>query len=265
MYTLCIFVQVLSLHTAINNNNNLCPSCLHLSPHLSPIFLPPLGNSDSGKWDSRFEGETSACGRSAGLRRGSERDKRMHTGKDGWMEYLIFTDGWWEARHIRDGNRHISINDKAAYCFFFLSYKPLCLSLQGVRLGVRPDSPPLPRPSRAVKVETGCNVGNPCVSSPCPSHSRCSDQWERHACVCEPGEWTQRWCWFNDERGTARKLACDIMRLLRASWELDFLFSKKIFFNSHLCNLLLMWLIMFLMWLSNMQREMKEGCCRAVA
>ncbi|XP_073325627.1 cadherin EGF LAG seven-pass G-type receptor 3 [Pagrus major] len=59
--------------------------------------------------------------------------------------------------------------------------------IQGVRLGVRPDSPPLPRPSKAVKVETGCNVGNPCVSSPCPSHSRCSDQWERHTCVCEPG------------------------------------------------------------------------------
>ncbi|XP_054464579.1 LOW QUALITY PROTEIN: cadherin EGF LAG seven-pass G-type receptor 3 [Anoplopoma fimbria] len=59
--------------------------------------------------------------------------------------------------------------------------------IQGVRLGVRPDSPPLPRPSRSVKVETGCNVGNPCVSSPCPSHSRCSDQWERHTCVCEPG------------------------------------------------------------------------------
>ncbi|KAF1390734.1 hypothetical protein PFLUV_G00061090 [Perca fluviatilis] len=59
--------------------------------------------------------------------------------------------------------------------------------IQGVRLGVRPDTPPLPRPSRAVKVETGCNVGNPCVSSPCPGHSRCSDQWERHTCTCEPG------------------------------------------------------------------------------
>uniref|UniRef100_A0A3B4Z3Q2 Cadherin EGF LAG seven-pass G-type receptor 3 n=1 Tax=Stegastes partitus TaxID=144197 RepID=A0A3B4Z3Q2_9TELE len=59
--------------------------------------------------------------------------------------------------------------------------------IQGVRLGVRPDSPALPRPSRAVKVETGCNVGNPCVSSPCPAHSRCADQWERHTCVCEPG------------------------------------------------------------------------------
>ncbi|XP_062248935.1 cadherin EGF LAG seven-pass G-type receptor 3 [Platichthys flesus] len=59
--------------------------------------------------------------------------------------------------------------------------------IQGVRLGVRPDSPALPRPSRMVKVETGCSVGNPCVSSPCPSHSRCSDQWERHTCDCESG------------------------------------------------------------------------------
>ncbi|XP_060931243.1 cadherin EGF LAG seven-pass G-type receptor 3 [Limanda limanda] len=59
--------------------------------------------------------------------------------------------------------------------------------IQGVRLGVRPDSPALPRPSRAVKVEIGCNVGNPCVSSPCPSHSRCSDQWEKHTCDCESG------------------------------------------------------------------------------
>ncbi|KAM9342473.1 cadherin EGF LAG seven-pass G-type receptor 3 [Pholidichthys leucotaenia] len=59
--------------------------------------------------------------------------------------------------------------------------------IQGVRLGVRPDPPPLPRPSRAFKVETGCIVGNPCVSSPCPAHSRCFNQWERHACICEPG------------------------------------------------------------------------------
>ncbi|CDQ81447.1 unnamed protein product [Oncorhynchus mykiss] len=60
--------------------------------------------------------------------------------------------------------------------------------IQGVRLGVRPDAMPLPRPSRAVKVETGCNVGNPCVSSPCPPHSRCCDNWERHTCLCEPGK-----------------------------------------------------------------------------
>uniref|UniRef100_A0AAR2LI49 Cadherin, EGF LAG seven-pass G-type receptor 3 n=1 Tax=Pygocentrus nattereri TaxID=42514 RepID=A0AAR2LI49_PYGNA len=59
--------------------------------------------------------------------------------------------------------------------------------IQGVRLGVRPDSPALPRPSRTIKVETGCNVGNPCNSSPCPAHSHCTDEWERHTCICEPG------------------------------------------------------------------------------
>ncbi|XP_048065943.1 cadherin EGF LAG seven-pass G-type receptor 3 isoform X3 [Megalobrama amblycephala] len=59
--------------------------------------------------------------------------------------------------------------------------------IQGVRLGVRPDSPALPRPSRTIKVETGCNVGNPCNSSPCPAHSQCADEWDRHTCVCEPG------------------------------------------------------------------------------
>lgn len=61
------------------------------------------------------------------------------------------------------------------------------VSLQGVRLGVRPDSPALPRPTRAVKVETGCNIGNPCSASSCPAHSQCSDEWERHTCLCEPG------------------------------------------------------------------------------
>uniref|UniRef100_A0A671M7T3 Cadherin EGF LAG seven-pass G-type receptor 3-like n=1 Tax=Sinocyclocheilus anshuiensis TaxID=1608454 RepID=A0A671M7T3_9TELE len=59
--------------------------------------------------------------------------------------------------------------------------------IQGVRLGVRPDSPALPRPSRTIKVETGCNVGNPCNSFPCPAHSQCTDEWDRHTCVCEPG------------------------------------------------------------------------------
>ncbi|XP_065103163.1 cadherin EGF LAG seven-pass G-type receptor 3 isoform X1 [Paramisgurnus dabryanus] len=59
--------------------------------------------------------------------------------------------------------------------------------IQGVRLGVRPDSPALPRPSKTIKVEVGCNVGNPCNTSPCPAHSHCTDEWDRHTCVCEPG------------------------------------------------------------------------------
>lgn len=57
--------------------DSICPS-ISLSP--------PLGNSDSGKWDSWFEGEASTCGRSARLWRRSKRDKRMHTGEDRWVD-----------------------------------------------------------------------------------------------------------------------------------------------------------------------------------
>ena len=102
----CIFVRFLflfSLHTAINHTN-LCPSCLHLYPYHSPSFPSPLGNSDSGKWDPWFEGETSACWRSAGLRRSSKWDKRMHTGEDGWTEWIDFQyllkDDWRENGRI---------------------------------------------------------------------------------------------------------------------------------------------------------------------
>lgn len=105
----------------------------------------------------------------------------MHTGEDESIEFLMCIDGWvW-------GRRALVYNNKVP---FLLPCPFICPSdcLQGVRLGVRPDAYSLPRPSRAVKVETGCNVGNPCISSPCPAHSRCSDQWERHSCVCEPGE-----------------------------------------------------------------------------
>lgn len=99
MCSLVICAQVFRMHSAINNNN-LYPSCLNLppSPHLLSFFLSPLGNSDSGKWDSWFEGETSACGRSAGFWRGSEWNKRMYTGKNEWidgrMEFLMFIDAW---------------------------------------------------------------------------------------------------------------------------------------------------------------------------
>ncbi len=83
--------------------------------------------------------------------------------------------------------------DQLLFYFLMCAYLylyPLCSGMcpQGVRLGVRPDSPALPRPSRTIKVETGCNVGNPCNSSPCPTHSQCTDEWDRHTCVCEPGK-----------------------------------------------------------------------------
>lgn len=53
-------IEMLFVCLAVNNFN--------LCPHLS------VGNGDSGKWNSWFEGETSACGRRARIWRGSEWD-----------------------------------------------------------------------------------------------------------------------------------------------------------------------------------------------
>ncbi|XP_041081369.1 cadherin EGF LAG seven-pass G-type receptor 3-like, partial [Polyodon spathula] len=58
--------------------------------------------------------------------------------------------------------------------------------IQGVRLGDTPVGMPLPKPTRSFKVESGCSVGDPCDSSPCPSNSYCSDDWQRASCLCDP-------------------------------------------------------------------------------
>lgn len=39
-----------------------------------------------------------------------------------------------------------------------------------------------------VRVRDGCDVPDACVSSLCPTHSRCVDNWASHSCVCEPGK-----------------------------------------------------------------------------
>ncbi|XP_061544471.1 cadherin EGF LAG seven-pass G-type receptor 2 [Phycodurus eques] len=41
--------------------------------------------------------------------------------------------------------------------------------------------------ARKVKVELGCNVPDPCSSSPCPANSYCSDDWDSYSCTCRPG------------------------------------------------------------------------------
>uniref|UniRef100_A0AAQ4RB10 Cadherin EGF LAG seven-pass G-type receptor 2 n=1 Tax=Gasterosteus aculeatus aculeatus TaxID=481459 RepID=A0AAQ4RB10_GASAC len=41
--------------------------------------------------------------------------------------------------------------------------------------------------ARKVNVEAGCNVPDPCSSSPCPASSYCSDDWDSHSCTCLAG------------------------------------------------------------------------------
>uniref|UniRef100_A0A8C3TG58 Cadherin EGF LAG seven-pass G-type receptor 3 n=1 Tax=Chelydra serpentina TaxID=8475 RepID=A0A8C3TG58_CHESE len=57
----------------------------------------------------------------------------------------------------------------------------------GVRLGDTLSGIALPKPNRALNVEAGCSVPNPCDSSPCPANGICRDEWQSYSCVCQPG------------------------------------------------------------------------------
>ncbi|XP_060765947.1 cadherin EGF LAG seven-pass G-type receptor 2 isoform X2 [Neoarius graeffei] len=38
-----------------------------------------------------------------------------------------------------------------------------------------------------LNVEDGCSVSDPCASSPCPTHSSCTNHWDSYTCTCLPG------------------------------------------------------------------------------
>lgn len=38
-----------------------------------------------------------------------------------------------------------------------------------------------------VRVKDGCDMEDPCSSSPCPPHSRCRDAWDAYSCICDKG------------------------------------------------------------------------------
>ncbi|XP_058529592.1 cadherin EGF LAG seven-pass G-type receptor 1 isoform X1 [Ochotona princeps] len=61
--------------------------------------------------------------------------------------------------------------------------------LQGVRMGETSTNVATLNMKDALKVrvQDGCDVQDPCASSPCPPHSRCQDTWDDYACVCEAG------------------------------------------------------------------------------
>ncbi|XP_049621611.1 cadherin EGF LAG seven-pass G-type receptor 2 isoform X1 [Suncus etruscus] len=41
--------------------------------------------------------------------------------------------------------------------------------------------------AESINVEPGCNLPDPCDSSPCPANSFCSDDWDSYSCSCDPG------------------------------------------------------------------------------
>ncbi|KAJ8249860.1 hypothetical protein COCON_G00230760 [Conger conger] len=61
--------------------------------------------------------------------------------------------------------------------------------LQGVRMGETTTSMAKVnlQQGHRVGVEEGCETADPCGPESCPQHSHCSDAWNAHTCVCEPG------------------------------------------------------------------------------
>ncbi|XP_038612021.1 cadherin EGF LAG seven-pass G-type receptor 1 [Tachyglossus aculeatus] len=61
--------------------------------------------------------------------------------------------------------------------------------MQGVRMGETSTNTAALNVDDAtrVRVQDGCEVENPCDSSPCPLNSYCSDDWDSFSCVCDPG------------------------------------------------------------------------------
>ncbi|KAM9230327.1 cadherin EGF LAG seven-pass G-type receptor 1 isoform 1-T1 [Dugong dugon] len=66
--------------------------------------------------------------------------------------------------------------------------------MQGVRMGETSTNIATLNMDDALKVRVkdGCELENPCASSPCPPHSRCRDTWDSYSCVCDRGYFGQK-------------------------------------------------------------------------
>ncbi|KAG5830382.1 hypothetical protein ANANG_G00309990 [Anguilla anguilla] len=76
--------------------------------------------------------------------------------------------------------------------------------MQGVRMGETATNTANVnmQQGRRVGVEEGCGTADPCGPASCPQHSRCSDAWNAHTCVCEPG-------YFGKDCVDACQLTCE--------------------------------------------------------
>lgn len=61
--------------------------------------------------------------------------------------------------------------------------------MQGVRVGETSTNIATLNMNDALKVRVkdGCDVEDPCASSPCPPHSHCRDTWDSYSCICDRG------------------------------------------------------------------------------
>ncbi|XP_006888184.1 PREDICTED: cadherin EGF LAG seven-pass G-type receptor 1 [Elephantulus edwardii] len=66
--------------------------------------------------------------------------------------------------------------------------------VQGVRMGETSTNIATLNMDDALKirVKAGCELENPCSSSPCPPNSRCQDAWDSYSCICDRGYFGQK-------------------------------------------------------------------------
>ncbi|XP_037703253.1 cadherin EGF LAG seven-pass G-type receptor 1 [Choloepus didactylus] len=66
--------------------------------------------------------------------------------------------------------------------------------VQGVRMGETSTNVAALNMNDALKVrvQDGCEIEDPCASSPCPQHSLCRDTWDGFSCVCDRGFFGQK-------------------------------------------------------------------------
>uniref|UniRef100_A0A6Q2Z0R2 Cadherin EGF LAG seven-pass G-type receptor 1a n=1 Tax=Esox lucius TaxID=8010 RepID=A0A6Q2Z0R2_ESOLU len=123
---------------------------------------------------ARPEAQESVSGGADEERRdGPERTKGLHAGEPDTPHFAaVFTRGGKSPQTIRLVATTLTV-----------------LCGQGVRMGETSTNLANVnmREGQRIRVEEGCQVANPCATNVCPEHSRCTDDWSAHSCVCRPG------------------------------------------------------------------------------
>ncbi|KAM9471158.1 cadherin EGF LAG seven-pass G-type receptor 1 [Clarias gariepinus] len=121
----------------------------------------------------------------------------LKSGKDGkdikYMALVSLDYGMFQ-RTVEIGNELPGLKLKSLYVGGLMKNDGSVLNgfngcMQGLRMGETSSNTANINMHKAlrVRVNDGCEVLDACVSSVCPAHSRCTDNWASHSCVCESG------------------------------------------------------------------------------
>uniref|UniRef100_A0A4W3HTH2 Cadherin EGF LAG seven-pass G-type receptor 1 n=1 Tax=Callorhinchus milii TaxID=7868 RepID=A0A4W3HTH2_CALMI len=114
--------------------------------------------------------------------------KSMKDGKDiKYMAVMSLDYGMYQVSYNRKRIQCLS-HRRASKCSQRESNPASCL-LQGLRMGDTSTNTATLNMDQAVKlrVDSGCEIPDPCKFSPCPTNSNCNNDWDSYTCICKPG------------------------------------------------------------------------------